>query len=244
MKHPLRHLIPALALATLLALPASGVAAAPPLQPYVAHYEVLRDGAPAGRATVSLNAEGEGQWRLHSRTEGTQGLAALAGLLVEETSVFSETAKGLQCISYRYRQSGLRVRERSVDCGSGETDIVSRDHRGEYRFPAQPGVLDRQTVSLALAHALAPGKQTRFEFPVVDRERLEEQVFRMGGEETISLPGGELRAWRVERIRDDDQRHTTTWFDPEQRVPLRVLQREGGRVSFEMRLLDLERGRR
>lgn len=244
MKHPLRHLIPALALATLLALPASGVAAAPPLQPYVAHYEVLRDGAPAGRATVSLNAEGEGQWRLHSRTEGTQGLAALAGLLVEETSVFSETAKGLQCISYRYRQSGLRVRERSVDCGSGETDIVSRDHRGEYRFPAQPGVLDRQTVSLALARELKPGAQGRFEFPVVDRERIEDQHFRVSAEEVVTLASGENHAWRVERIRDDNERSTTTWFDLEKRVPMRIVQRENGKSSFEMRLLSLEIGTR
>ena len=197
MKHPLRHLIPALALATLLALPASGVAAAPPLQPYVAHYEVLRDGAPAGRATVSLNAEGEGQWRLHSRTEGTQGLAALAGLLVEETSVFSETAEGLQCISYRYRQSGLRVRERSVDCGSGDPDLVSRD-----------------------------------------------QHFRVSAEEVVTLASGENHAWRVERIRDDNERSTTTWFDLEKRVPLRVVQRENGKSSFEMRLLSLETGTR
>lgn len=244
MKHPLRHLIPVLALALLLPLPASSVAAATPLQPYVAHYEVLRDGAPAGRATVTLKAEGDGQWRLHSRTEGTQGLAALAGLLIEETSVFSTTGEGLQCISYRYRQSGLRVRERSVDCGSGEDGIVSRDHRGEYRFPARPGVLDRQTVSLALAQALTSAEQSRLEFPVVDRERLEAQVFRIEGKETISLPDGEKQAWRVERIRDDDQRQTTTWFDPEQRVPLRMLQREGDRASVEMRLLQLERSPR
>ena len=63
--------------------------------------------------------------------------------------MFSTTGEGLQCIGYRYRQSGLRVRERSVDCGSED---VGRDHRGEYRFPARPGVWTGKPWANALRH--------------------------------------------------------------------------------------------
>lgn len=244
MKHSLHRSLPAVTLGALLGIASISVAAPPSMQPYVAEYDVLRDGALAGRTTVSLEAGSDGHWRLHSRTQGTQGLAALAGLVVEETSVFSESTHGLDCISYRYRQSGLRVRERSVDCGGKDTDIVSRDHRNEYRFPAQAGVLDRQTVSLALGRELAAGKNGTFDFHVVDRERLEPQQFRLIGEETVALPAGDQRALRVERIRENQDRGTTTWFDPEQRIPVRVVQREGDKVSFEMRLRSLQRGAR
>ena len=232
-----------LVIATLAAAGATpGSAAAPAtLAPYVAEYEVLRDGAEAGRAIVTLKAEPPQTWRLHSQTRGTHGLAGLAGLRIEETSVFQITPEGLACVSYQYRQTGLRTRERSVACGSGEDGIVSRDHKGEYRFPAAAGILDRQIVSLALARDLGNGKGEALSYAVVDRERLEPQRYRIAGTEHVAVPAGTFEATRVERVREDDERSTTTWFGVAEGIPLRVLQSERDGEGFEMRLVSLKR---
>ncbi len=226
-------------LLALLAL-AAPCLAAEALSPYVAEYELLRGGAVEGHATVSLTSEGDGVWRLEEHTRGTQGLAALAGLRIEETSRFRKTASGLQCLRHDYRQSGLRKRERRIECS--DMGIVSRDHRGEHRFDAEPGAIDRQAVSLALAIDLAAGRRGALEYRVVDREQLETQAYRVAGEDTVEVPAGRLRAVKVERIRTDTRRSTTTWFGIEQGwVPVRIVQGETTGVAFELRLVSLRR---
>lgn len=209
------------------------------LRPYVAEYELLRNGASTGYATIALEKHEAGDWQLHSHTRGTQGLAALAGFDVKEISTFRLTSDGFACLRYHYRLSGLRKRERHVEC-SGEA-ITSRDHHGEYRFPAQSGVLDRQIVGLALARDLAAGRRGELTYPVVDREQLEPHRYRVLGEEAVQVPAGELRAIKVERLRENSDRTTTTWFGLDQGlVPVRIVQRDEGE-GFELRLVSLKR---
>ena len=219
-----------------LAVPAT---AQEPLRAYVAEYELLRGGAPAGHATIMLEKGDADTWQLRSHTRSTQGLAVLTGLDVKEISTFRITPEGPACLRYHYRLSGLRKRERHVDCSGGE--IVSRDHRGEYRFPAQAGAMDRQIVSLALARDLAAGRRDALVYPVVDREQLEAHRYRALGEETVQVPAGKLRAIKVERLRENSDRTTTLWFGLEQGlVPVRIVQRDEGE-GFELRLISLKR---
>ena len=225
----------------LLAAPSIAAETSPVLHPYVAEYELWRAGRPEGRVSTRLEAEGPGHWQMHSRTRGTQGLAALAGIDVVETSKFSATAAGVACGQYRYRQTGLRTRERSIDCGTDANGITSRDHRGEYHFPAQAGVADRQIASLALALKLAAGQRGQLTLPVADREQLESQRYRVSGEETIDLPAGQLHTIKLERLHDSGARTTTTWFAMDQGwVPARILH-TGTSGSYELRLISLQR---
>ncbi len=231
-------------LITTMLLHSAFAAAQPPapLTPYVAEYEFLRSGSPAGHSTIRLESVGPGLWRLHSHTRGTQGLAALAGIEITEVSEFSADATGLSCDSYRYRQTGLRKRERQVNCGEGGSAIVSQDHRGQYRFSSQPHVLDRQTVSLALAIDLAAGKKSTLSYPVVDRDRLETQSYSVQGTETVDVPAGSIRAVKVERTHGDGKRKTTTWFGVDQGlVPVRIQQSNTTGEGFELRLISLKR---
>ncbi len=211
------------------------------LTPYVAEYELLRGGSVAGVATITLEHGDEGQWRMRDHARGTQGLALLAGFEVDQVSHFRQTSKGLACESFRYRQTGLRKREREVTCSDGAGGIVSRDHRGEYRFDAQAGVIDRQTVSVAIGLDLAAGKRGTLSYQVVDREQLERNRYRVKGEETVEVPYGRVRALKVERLREDSARNTTLWFGPDQgMVPVRIAQNDGSE-GFELRLVSLRR---
>lgn len=211
------------------------------LHPYVAEYELLRAGQPAGEVKVTLERIGKRKWRMTSHTRGTRGLAALAGIEVLETSEFSATAAGLSCGRYHYRQTGLRKRERSIDCNADGKKIISRDHRGEYHFPRQAGVLDRQIVSLALAMKMAGSHPADLAFPVVDRERLEPQHYQVRGEESLDLPTGSMRSVKLERAHESRNRTTTTWLAVDQGwVPVRIVQ-TGTDAGIELRLLSLRR---
>lgn len=221
---------------TLFAADASSV-----LQPYVAQYELLRAGQPAGEVKVTLERIGKRKWRMTSHTRGTRGLAALAGIEVLETSEFSATAAGLSCGRYHYRQTGLRKRERSIDCNAKGNEIISRDHRGEYHFPKQAGVLDRQIVSLALALKLAASRPAELVLNVVDRERLEPQRYQVRGEDVLDLPTGSMRTVKLERAHQSRDRITTTWLAADQGwVPARIMQ-TGTEGGFELRLVALQR---
>lgn len=218
--------------------------AAEPLQPYTAEYEVFRNDKPLGRGTVTLKPDGLGHWELTSVTEGTRGLASLAGVEIRERSVVDLQDGRLQTLGYEYRQSaGWKKRERSVVFDAAGKRIVSRDRDREFTFDLTPGVLDRQAVSLALSRDVAAGKRDVLSYSVVDRDELDTQTFRVGAEEKVTTPAGTLAALRVERERTDARgRKTTSWLGIEQGyIPVRVLQTEADGDSIEMRLVAVSR---
>lgn len=232
------------ALALLCLLTGVATAKAEPPQPYTAEYEVLRNGAPMGRGTVSLRSEASDAWTLRSVTRGTEGLAGLAGATIVEQSSLRWVDDHPESSGYRYRQElAWRTRERSVEFDPAGNRIVSRDRRGEHVFAFAPGALDRQSVMLALARDLAAGKRDTLTYIVADRDEFGPERYRVGAEETVQTPAGALRALRVERLRDDSRGRTTvTWFGIEQGfLPVRVLQNEPDGKSFEMRLISLTR---
>lgn len=239
----MKHTFPFL-LAILLAAMQPALAASPAqvLHPYVATYEVLRAGQVSGEARIELKSTGDGTWQMRSQTRGTQGLAALAGLQITETSSFSANASGLlSCGQYRYRQTGLKKRERSIDCEPGEAGIISRDHKSETRFPARSGAVDRQIASLAVALELAAGKRGEVSVPVVDRGRLETDRYRFIGDETLKLPIGPTHTLKLERLHHSGQRKTMTWFAMDQGwVPVRIVH-SGEDGGYELRLVSLQR---
>src|SRR6185437_9710108 len=55
---------------------AAAVAAAPPLPGFTAHYRVLQNGSPIGKATLTLAPAADGTWNFTTQSEGTAGLAA------------------------------------------------------------------------------------------------------------------------------------------------------------------------
>lgn len=218
---------------------AATAAHAAPLQGYTAEYEVLRNGKAVGRAEVRLQALDGGHWELHSHTRGTAGLAALAGVEIDERSRFRWQGDRPETLAYRYRQSGaLRSRERRVEIDFAAGRLLSTDREREYRFDLLPGTLDRQLVTLAIGLDLAAGRHGTLEYRVIDRDEYEMQRYRVAGEERVEVPAGTLRAMRVERVRETPGRSTATWLDPaRQHLTVRMLQREPDGDTVEMRLL-------
>jgi hypothetical protein len=226
--------------AVLALLPALALAAMP--APYVARYEVLRNGERAGESTVSLKTLQGGRAELHTSTSGSEGLAAIAGAAVDERSVLRWQEGAPETVSWDYHQKiAWKSRDRSLDVDAAGRRLELRDKDKRYSPPYRPGVLDRHAVTVALMQDLAAGRDGELRYFVPDKEQMGTWVFRTGASERLQTAIGAQRALRVERVREGGGgRSTTLWLAQDRGyVPLRILQKEPDGETIDMRIVSL-----
>lgn len=200
----------------LLCLSATVAAAAAPaaIRPFHAEYATLQNGSELGRTTLELRDNRDGSWTLRSETNGTAGLAKLAGIHIVETSRFRWQDGRPVALTYDYRQDGAfkqRTRHATFDWKANQVRVTEG---GEHRYATVPGLIDRQSVTLALAADLLRGA-TSFDYSVAVKDRVEEMRYVRGAEETLNVPAGAYRAVVVQREgdADDDRRRVArSWF--------------------------------
>ena len=220
-----------------------GLAHAATLQPYVATYAVTRNGDTLGQATVTLK-QTPGGWDFDSLTHGTSGLAALAAADVDEHSQVAVTAGILETRNYHYRlKSIVKSSERNIAVDPASKNIVISDKKHTQSFPMQPGILDQQSVTLAIAQDLANGKRSTLTYNVAGKDHVSVERYQVGKEQTVSVPAGPQRTVTVTRLRDNGGgRVTASWFGLDNGfVPVRVVQTEPNGEVLEMKLLSLKR---
>jgi hypothetical protein len=217
-----------------LALTASCTAAtaAPPVPAFNAQYRVLQNGAPIGKATLTLAPGANGTWTFTTASKGTAGIASLLSASTREVSTFKWVGEAPQGLSYDYTMSSaLKQKRRSVrfDWASHQVDV---DDNGNFHFATQPGAVERHTVPLALAAELAAGKRS-FTLPVAVRDRIEMQHYAAQGKQDVSVPAGTFDATRIKRTDGGDA--FEAWFAPGKvPAPVRIDQR--GRNAFSLEL--------
>lgn len=222
----------------LLALPAIAAAATPP-QPFEADYEVRRNGEVIGVGHISLRHRDDGRFEMNTRSEGTAGLAAVAGVKRDETSVLRWTGDGLALVEYRMRQKAAwNTREHRVvvDPASG---TVTSTYKGETaRYAGVPGLLDKQSVTAAMMVAVADGQRGLLRFPVADRKDVDEQRYEVAAAVRLRTAIGTERALRLERRRDmPGGRQTKVWLARNHGwLPLRILQVEDDGERLDLRI--------
>jgi len=227
-----------LAFSLALLLPAAALAAPPPA-PFAADYAVYQDGKPLGSGSISLRRLADGSWEMLTRSEATQGVAAMAGVRRQETSVIAWT--GGVPLSLRYdmqqkaawneRRESLRVDPR------GRTARVT--HKGkDTSLPFREDLLDRHAVTAVLMSELAAGRRGEMRFAIATRRSVETQRYRTAASVRLRTALGVERAIRVERVRDDDSgRITKIWFARERGwLPLRIKQYEADGSTLDMRI--------
>lgn len=211
---------------------ATAVAAAPPLPAFTAHYRVLQNGSPIGQATLTLTRGRDDTWTFTTASQGTAGLASLLAASTREVSTFTWVGDLPQGIDYDYSMtSALKQKHRTVRFDWAHHAIEVND-KGTFRFPTQPGAIERHTVSLALAAGLAAGKTT-FTLPVAVRDRIETQHFAARGAQNVSVPAGTFNAMRVSRTDGGDG--FEAWFAPTKLpAPVKIDQRGNNGFSLEL----------
>lgn len=219
---------------------AAGPADAPPMAPIRLEYEVLRNGAAMGTSMLVLAQDDEGAWTLETRTEGTSGLAAIAGATVDERSAFAWRDGRPELRRYRYAQElAWKDKRRELDLLPGDAGIAFDDGKHVGRLPFEPGVMDRHVVVLALARDVAARAPT-LAYRVADKDRVETHTYRVAGSERVDCRAGSFATTRVERVREKPGRTTTSWLAAEtQWLPVRMLQTEPDGETIEMRLKRL-----
>ena len=232
-----RHFLFAAALAL-----ASGAASAALPPPYTANYEVRRNGEAMGTATVTFKSLPNGRYELTSSTVGSEGLAAIAGVSVDERSIIRLAGNQPETVVYNYRQKlAWKTRERSIQVNAAANSIASTDKDKSFSPPYRAGVLDRNAVTVALMADVAAGKSGDMEYLVPSRNELETHVYRSAISERIQTRLGTQRVIRVERIRESSNGRTTTlWLGQDRNfIPLRMLQKEPDGETIEMRITSI-----
>ena len=219
----MRTLLPAIAVLAAAAIPFAARAATPPVPAFTAHYQLLRNGAPMGTATLTLARDTDGGWTFTTDSRGTTGLASALGASTREVSRFHWVGDLPQGDSYTYTlKMAFKDKQRRVDFDWPAHTIRVDDH-GQSEFPTQPGALERHTIPLALAAGLRAGQQ-QFALPVAVRDRIETQHYAVQAAQPVQVPAGTFDATRVART--DDSEGITAWFAPGKLpAPVKIEQR-------------------
>lgn len=217
----------------LLLATASGLALAAPPKAFTATYRVLRDGAPMGEATVSLEPVGDGQWEYGKHVRGTSGLAALLGANLDEVSRFRWKGDVPEAVSYDYRlEAAIKTKQRHVTVDWGRHRVTVDEGKGAITYPPKPGMVERNTTALAIGLALRDG-QKQIALPVAVRQEVETQQFKVTGKEKVTVPAGSFDAVRVDRT--DADRGFSAWYAPARYpLPVKLSQKDGGDLTMEL----------
>jgi len=212
-----------------LALPVAAFAANVP-QTFTATYNVLQGDSPLGTATIHLAPAGGGQFVYTNQSKGTAGLAAMLGVSASETSRFTWAGNVPQLVSYTYAMEGFKPKTRDVTVQGATVQV--QDNKKSYSYPVQPGMVDRNTLPLALGVALGAGKKD-ITMPVAVKQAVESQQFKAAGNEQVKVTAGTFNAVRVDRV--DEKKGFTAWYVPAKYpVPVKLAQTDGGDLTLEL----------
>lgn len=220
-------------LAALALLTVSAAASAAVPGAFTARYQVSQDGQPMGTATVTLRPAANGQWVLSKDSQGSSGLAALLGASTRESSTFRWRGNRPEAVSYDYRSriaGKKKQRELRVDWATGQVSVD--EGKGADTYPAQAGMVERNTLPLALGLALAAGQRS-ISLPVAVRQKVESERFKVAGDDTIQVPAGHFKAARVER--SDNSKNFSAWYATDRYpMPVKLAQTDGGNLVLEL----------
>ena len=217
-------------LRALLLAAALTVASAPALamKPFTADYQANYMGMEAnGRMT--LVAAGDNRWRYNLSISN-----ALASL--SQTTVFEEHAGQWRPLSGSDTTNVLIKKTSKVANYDWSSGIASwsGDMKPERKGPIrlQAGDMDALLINLALVRDVAAGKPLNYR--MVEGGRVKQMHYTVAGKESIDIGGKPQQATKVVSSNGDKQ--TIAWVVEGLPVPARILQRENGQDSIDLRV--------
>jgi hypothetical protein len=208
------------------------------VEPFRASYDVYRGGRALGVATLSVVPDGS-RWRVDLVMDG-KGLIGLAGLNAQQSTVFDEVNGSYRPLAQSTLRKLLFTRKQST----GVYDWSARKARwtGDVKksrqapVDLQPGDMSGLLINLAVIRDARPGQALQYRY--VDSGRARVQQYTVSAlPEDINV--GELRysALRVDRVQSGDEQ-TSIWVAEGVPTPIRILQRENGEDTYDLRLIE------
>jgi len=220
----------------LASLPASA------LEPFVASYQAYNEGKLAGAAKMQVVQAGGTRWRVDLGIRGTRGFAGLARLNIEQSTVFDMKDE-------QYRPLSQATVKHAVFTGkkmSGVYDWQARSARwqGDVKktrtaaIPLQDGDMSTLLVNLAVIRDAQPGKI--LDYRVVDNGRARDYQYAVAAQtEIVSVDDLSYDAMRVARTNGGND-ETIFWVANGVPTPVRILQRENGQDTLDLRLVEYQ----
>ena len=210
-----------------------------PLEPFLANYQVFNGGRVLGAATMQVAATPDARWRIDLRLKGS-GLTRLIGLNLQQSTVFD-----VQGIHYRPLTQTLVKRvflSNRKTVGTYDWNSNSALWTGDIkRTRAAPVALQRGDMSgllinLAVVRDAVPGQTLRYRY--VDDGRTRDHIYQVAAQtEVIQISDLSYDAMRVERVQSGNEQ-TLIWVAAGVPTPIRILQREDGKDTTDLRLVE------
>ena len=232
---PLRSLLLGLSLA-------GATAPALALEPFVASYQAYNEGKLAGSASMKVAPRTGSQWQIDLDVKGTRGFARLAGLNIEQSTVFDASDNQFRPLSQATARRALLMGKSMV----GTYDWTNRtaqwrgDIKKERRAPLslQTGDMSALLMNLAVIRDAAPGRELNYR--VVDNGRIRDYQYVVSSEpEIVSVEDLSYSALRVSRANGGND-ETIFWVADGVPTPVRILQREDGQDGIDLRLVEYQ----
>jgi hypothetical protein len=221
--------------------PAAASAPAPAaMTPFIAQYQVFKDGDELGDATMQLVRNDARRWRVDLGMHGTKGLIGLAGINAEQSTVFDVAGGVYRPLAQSTMRKNVFSRKQTVgvyDWRAGQarwTGDVKETRRAPIALQAgdQSGLL----INLAVIRDAAPGKALHYRF--VDDGRVREHHYNVSTQlDEVKVGGLNYSAMRVTRVGSGNE-ETVIWVVQGVPTPVRMLQRENGQDTYDLRLVE------
>lgn len=210
------------------------------LVPFRATYAVSRNGSTAGVASMQVVDLGNGRWRLDLGIRGTQGLAGIAGLNLQQSTIFERIGDAFRPISQATVKHMLMSNKRSTGTydwtrhNAQWTGDISSKRRAPVAL--QDGDMNALLVNLAVVRDADAGKALQYR--VVDNGRARVQAFTTSTIKEV-VPVGDLSydAWHVSRTNAGDD-GMDAWVSDNVPTPVRILQKDSDTGTLELLLTD------
>lgn len=198
------------------------------MKPFTADYQANYMGMEAnGRMT--LVAAGDNRWRYNLSISN-----ALADL--SQTTVFEEHGGQWRPLSGTDSTKVLIKKTNKVADYNWSSGMASwsgdmkPDRKGPIKL--QAGDMDALLINLALVRDVAAGKPLNYR--MVEGGRVKQMRYTVAGKESIDIGGKPQQATKV--VSSNGDRQTIAWVVEGLPVPARILQRENGEDSIDLRV--------
>ena len=214
----------------------------PPLEPFVATYQALYKGKEAGDATMQVVHKGDQQWRVDLAVRGKRGFAGVLGLNIEQSTVFDNQGAVYVPLSQSTVRKALLLGKKVV--GVYDWQQGSAQWQGDLKkerqrpIPLQAGDQSALLLNLSLMRDARPGQPLHYRY--VDAGRVRQHEYQAAGTtETVQVGDLSYDALRVYRTNGGND-ETILWIANGVPTPVRILQRENGEDTIDLRLIEYQ----
>lgn len=208
------------------------------LNPFTADYSLSKKGMTLGRIRLSLKKEDDG-WHYETHAKATGLAAMLSDDTITESTLFQVDRNGLRPLHYSYLRSGDKhSKDLQTEFDWEKATATVTDQGESTTVELKDGTLNEHAVTVALILALKSGFSEKT-YAVLDKTKLESQIYTRAGEETVKVPAGKFDTVKVARTHGS--RKTIGWYAPMQNyLPVKIQSFKNGKLQSEMELLPLK----